>query len=254
MAMKLDILVMKGHTINIRPAPMERAWMDVTDQKYAYRCLPLNIANAFGWEILCEEGFIATWLGGEEITDVIVEHDSNRFTQAGSHFAHGILTFHIPCLFKTEPGVEMMVQGPVNNPKDGIYPLTGVIETAWAPYTFTHNWKFTRPYHTVRFHKGDPFCHIFPVSCDVLESVEPVIRPISTEPELEDAYEGWAESRAKFIKDLAVPESEARTAKWQKLYFRGLMPSGCPVQNSLAKHRTKLKIKEPIEKYNKNSS
>jgi Family of unknown function (DUF6065) len=31
---------------------MERAWMDATDQRFAYRCLPLNIANAHGWEIL----------------------------------------------------------------------------------------------------------------------------------------------------------------------------------------------------------
>src|SRR5271165_1161304 len=36
----------------IRPAEPTRAWMDATPEAFAYRCLPLNIANAHGWEIL----------------------------------------------------------------------------------------------------------------------------------------------------------------------------------------------------------
>jgi hypothetical protein len=240
--MKLDIFVMDGHNINIRPAPAEREWMDNSDQKYAYRCLPLNIANCFGWEILCEEGLLATWMEDETTSGVIVQHDSNRVTQAGSHFGHGILTFHIPCLFRTEPHINLMATGPINRPKHGIAPLTGVIETDWSPYTFTMNWKFTRP-GVVRFDKGEPFCHIFPVSCDTMETVEPVISPLSSNPELKKEYEMWEASRSKFINDLRVENSEARAEKWQKLYFRGDMPSGCPVQET--KHRTKLRLKSP---------
>ena len=44
--MKLTAYVIDGHTLDIRPAPIERAWMDNTAQRYAYRCLPLSIANA----------------------------------------------------------------------------------------------------------------------------------------------------------------------------------------------------------------
>ncbi|WP_042832409.1 DUF6065 family protein, partial [Xanthomonas citri] len=47
--MKLIAHVLDGHTLDIRPAPHERAWMDATEQRYAYRCLPLAIANAHGW-------------------------------------------------------------------------------------------------------------------------------------------------------------------------------------------------------------
>ncbi|MEA9787719.1 DUF6065 family protein [Xanthomonas campestris pv. raphani] len=54
--MKLTAHVLDGHTLDIRPAPHERAWMDATDQRYAYRCLPLAIANAHGWELLCQAG------------------------------------------------------------------------------------------------------------------------------------------------------------------------------------------------------
>ena len=41
----------------IQPAPATRDWMDKTPQSYAYRCLPLNIANAHGWEILSPSTF-----------------------------------------------------------------------------------------------------------------------------------------------------------------------------------------------------
>ena len=50
----------------IVPGRSERAWMDATGQHFAYRCLPLTIANSMGWEILCPIGVTAGWNGGPE--------------------------------------------------------------------------------------------------------------------------------------------------------------------------------------------
>ena len=36
--------------------------MDATDDRFAYRCIPLSIANASGWELLCPVTFEAWWL------------------------------------------------------------------------------------------------------------------------------------------------------------------------------------------------
>ncbi|MDR3507935.1 MAG: DUF6065 family protein, partial [Caulobacteraceae bacterium] len=47
----------------IRPSPATRGWMDDTPESFAYRCLPLNIANAHGWEILNPCAFEAVWNG-----------------------------------------------------------------------------------------------------------------------------------------------------------------------------------------------
>jgi hypothetical protein len=47
--MKLVAHVIDGHRVEIHPAPLERDWMEATNPRYAYRCLPLNIANAYGW-------------------------------------------------------------------------------------------------------------------------------------------------------------------------------------------------------------
>src|SRR5512133_729403 len=51
----------EGDTAQIRPARVERKWMDDADRKFPYRCLPLMIANQYGWEILSTHDLRATW-------------------------------------------------------------------------------------------------------------------------------------------------------------------------------------------------
>jgi Family of unknown function (DUF6065) len=118
LAVKLIAYLAEREHIDIRPAPVERAWMEATDQRFAYRCLPLNIANAFGWEILCPSAFTAAWDGGKGIASIQVAAESGVVAPAISHFMHGILTFHVHCLFRTEPGYDLMVQGP-HKPAEG---------------------------------------------------------------------------------------------------------------------------------------
>ncbi len=239
--MKLIAYVTEGHQVDIRPAPVERDWMEATDQRFAYRCLPLNIANSYGWELLCRSGFSAIWNGGQTKEAITVVADPDTRAPVLSHFAHGILTFHVPCLFRTEPGIDLMAQGPINRPKDGIAPLSGMIETDWAPYTFTMNWIFTRPGHTVRFEQGEPFCHIFPVRRGELELVEPEVRQLSQEPELHEQYELWNKSRQQFNADLTQPGSAAQAERWQKMYYRGVDPRGN--ETAVNDHRTRLKLR-----------
>ena len=48
-------------------APVDRAWMDATDQHFAYRCLPLAIANQAGWLLHNPATFTAWWDGGARL-------------------------------------------------------------------------------------------------------------------------------------------------------------------------------------------
>jgi hypothetical protein len=240
--MKLIAYLPKGHRIDIRPAPVDRAWMDATNQRFAYRCLPLNIANGMGWELLCSNGFVTEWDGGQGLDAVRVHADPGTTAAALSHFGHGILTFHIACLFRTEPGYDLVAQGPINRPKDGIAPLAGVIETDWAPYTFTMNWLFTRPSVAVRFERGEPFCHIFPLKRGELETFEPEVLPLAADPELARQYEHWTASRGQFNKELMQPGSQAQSLKWQKQYYRGFTPDGRNAPEG--SHRTRMRVRE----------
>jgi len=239
--MELTAYVIGDVDPEIRPAPVQREWMESSHERFAYRCLPLNIANAHGWEILCPAGFKASWNGKPKGDDVSVYPQSGTEPPALGHFGHGILTFHISCVFRTSPGYDLLVQGPINRPKDAIAPLTGIIETDWAPYTFTMNWMFTRPGTVVAFEKGEPFCHLFPVKRGELEDYKPKIARISADPELERQMQAWDRSRALFLIDLKKSGSVAQEEKWQRLYYQGLDADGNEVKT--ADHRTRLRLK-----------
>src|SRR5258707_14212173 len=111
--MKLTAYVIDGHTVDIRPAPVERDWMDNTEQRYAYRCLPLSIANSHGWEILCAAGFTAIWDGGRAMEAVKVTADGGRPPPAVGHFRPGGPAFPRSSLFRTQPGFHLLPPGSV---------------------------------------------------------------------------------------------------------------------------------------------
>ena len=258
--MRLLCYPTSGEPPKIVAAPVERDWMGRTDQGFAYRCLPLNIANAHGWLLLNTIPFVAQWNGDAEVGGVgIYAHSADIPPLVSSHFGSGVLTFNVNALFRTEPGYDLMVTGPLNQPKDGIQPLTGVVETDWAPFTFTMNWKFTRKDSPIAFERDEPFCMIFPLKRGLVEEVEPEIRALETDREVCEAYSAWADSRRDFNKQLSLAGSPAQAQKWQKDYFRGTTPgrsraeralgaemgSGIPgVGTALGDHRTKLKLRE----------
>ena len=231
----------------IRAAEAKRQWMDDTPQSYAYRCLPLTIANTHGWEILCGRTFSAEWNGGSGKDDVQITFDPDEPVPADnvvkpmSHFGSGTITFELAMLFQTPPGWNMMVLGPMNSPKDGVSPLAGVIETDWSPYTFTMNWKLTRPGLKVPFHKGEPIAHIFPVAKDTVTRFEPEILSFWDNTELATHNAEWSKSRAQFIDDLSEREQKAVAEKWQKAYYRGVYPNGSPAPTE---HHIKQRVAE----------
>lgn len=243
--MKLICYPTSGDLPQIQPAPAERRWMDATPHSFAYRCLPLTIANSHGWEILSSCSFVAVWSGGLEKEAIrIATEPSDAGRGPISHFGSGILTFHVCALFRTEPGVNLWVTGPVNRPKDGIAPLSGVVEADWAPYTFTMNWRFTRAHQPIRFAKGEPFCFFFPLQRETLEAVDLEVRDLDHDQKLAAEYRSWAEGRAQFNKDLTVDGSVARKEKWEKKYYRGLNPAG---ETAIDGHKTKLRLKAPVD-------
>lgn len=220
--MKLTFYAIQADAATPRPSPSTRPWMDETFQAFAYRCLPLNIANSHGWEFPCPSAFSARWNGGATVSDIDIRSAAEAHLQPASIFGHGIITFHIHGLFRTEPGWNLFAGGPPNSPKDGIYPLSGIIETDWAPYTFTMNWRFTRPDHWVSFDEGEPICFVFPVQRGVLDTVTPELRLLADEPELKAEHDNWSRERAAFSDGVHVRGSAEERERWQKRYYRGI--------------------------------
>lgn len=218
----------------------DRGWMDATVDRFAYRCLPLNIANQAGWDVLNKVAFTCMWTGGEGKHAIEIQFDGPvREELVSSHFGSGVLTFTLGYLFRTPPGHNLWAMGTPNFYKDGIAPLSGIIETDWAPYTFTMNWKITRPRHPIRFEVGDPFCRIMPMPRSYLADYTPRIESIHADKDTYEQYMAWRESRMQFNKDLHVEGSEARKAKWQRDYMRGKDTKG----QMYGEHETKLRLR-----------
>jgi hypothetical protein len=226
-------------------AGRHRAWMDSSRQHFANRCLPLLIANQAGWFVLNSHCLRAVWDGGVEISSLSVEYLSGEPPYpAASHFGHGILTWHIPYVFRTSPGWNLWVRGPSNWPKDGAVALEGIVESDWSVATFTMNWKLTTAGRPVVFDVEEPVCMLVPQRRGELEAFVPEIRELGSDRELERGYREWSSSRAGFLAGLREPESDAVRRGWEKHYFQGRAPGG----DGAPAHQRKLELREFAER------
>ncbi len=222
------------------PATINRTWMDQTDQRFAYRCLPLTVANQAGWFVRNPSSFTARWNGGRRPCDTtLVFDDEKPNDRISSLFGYGTVTFNLPFLFRTPPNVNLWVKGPSNWPKHGVQALEGVVETDWTAATFTMNWKLTAPGQAVRFERGEPICMLVPVPRHFIDQMSPEVRMLSENPELGADHKRWSADREDFHRRIAERDLEAIQQGWQKDYFQGRDPG----RDRVDEHQTKLTVR-----------
>jgi hypothetical protein len=244
--MKLQCFAVSEFAPKLIAARQRRPWMDEIVDRHAYRCLPLNIANSHGWEVLCPVPIEIEWNGGAKVEDLTVKalrplpgkRPLEHFCR--SHFSAGIVTFHVDYIFRTDKDWTLLATGPFNAPKDNAAPLTGIIETDWLPYTFTMNWKVLRP-GLVRFEEDEPFCFIFPLMTKALVDCEPELLRLSDDPILSRQHEAFRDSRSEYQRQRA---QAGLGRSWQKHYFMGRHADGTPAQE----HMHRLRLAEPVDR------
>jgi hypothetical protein len=208
--------------------------MDKTQEKYAYRCLPMVIANQHSWDALCPSDIKLAWEGDDSFDGIRIEYlEPSEFKFASSLFGYGIVTFHVDFVLQTEENICIYVKGPANYPRVKLYPLEGIVETNWLPFTFTSNWKFTEPGEII-ITKGEPLFSFFPVNTNLIEEHIIEKQNINSNQEFKVRYDNYADSRTLHNKN-----GKTNGASWQKNYMKGLDP----FDNSIHKnHKTKLKV------------
>tara|TARA_Y100000588_G_scaffold245892_1_gene260251 strand:+ start:1804 stop:2547 length:744 start_codon:yes stop_codon:yes gene_type:complete len=226
--------------MELRTAKRARDWIEELPDRFAYRCLPLALANQVGWEILNPAPFSARWNGKDSLDAIRIKFDGDSNPLIGSHFGSGVLTFSLGYLFRTTKSHNLWVKGPANRPKDGIAPLEGIIETDWAPFTFTMNWQFTRKRHKVRFEKDEPIATAMPYPRHYIRKFEAFRQNINEDPKLYQQYVDWRNDRIAFNEDLKKEGSEAQKQGWQRTYMKGQDQAG----NTFKGHETKIQMKE----------
>jgi hypothetical protein len=235
----------KGRYPQIVPASPDRDWMNITTGGWANRCLPLRIANEAGWFILNDSDFEVEWDGDPGMQSL---HFTFPQPPTGmvpfNMVGYGIVSWVPPYLFRTPAGINLWVRGPANGPKDSISPLEGLVETDWLPYTFTMNWKITRPGVKIRFDKGEPICFLTPVRRFEAERLQPTLHNLASNSDLQTEYNLWHERR---LRAKAISGEDGSLGKLatsdQGHYIRGETATGIRV----TEHQTKLHVKSVQE-------
>lgn len=231
---KLNYLFDSVHCKVIQ-SPVKRDWMDNTPNKFAYRCLPLSIANQISYDCLCPSTIKATWTGDDEYDSVKVEYlNENNFNYAGSEFGSGILTFHVDFVVSTSENSCLFVKGPSNKFKKNINPLEAIVETHWLPFTFTFNWKFVEPGEVI-FEKDEVMFSFFPINLDYVESFETNVDYLRNDFEFKSLYQAYTDSRSQHIKNGTTQGSD-----WQKYYMKGISPL---ISTPNKHHKSKINLK-----------
>ncbi len=190
-----------GEGWQLRPSPPRRAWMD--EKTHAYQCLPMVVANQWGWQVLCPTDLAVFWDGQFDKRGLTIEIDPIYAPAIKSQFGVGIVTFTPPWLFRTSPGWDLYAKGPSNRWKPNCIALEGVIETWWLNYTFTLNWKLVEP-GTVTFRKGESLGQLMPVPHGTFKGARAIEEPLANHPETAAEVYKWREERRRIANDPVV--------------------------------------------------
>jgi hypothetical protein len=230
----IDIYTYSGEksVFDLKPSSVKRDWME-KDSGWAYNCLPLKIANQYGWVAHNPCSFSVTWDGGnnkENVTVVCSNDEGQKCNWAKSHFTQGIVTINTDFLIKTPPGVSLYVRGVSNYQKNIIQPLDAIIETDWLPFHFPFSYRFTEP-GTVFFKKNEPLFIFFPIQRDYIESFVISTKSFESNPELKEQNVKFSNSRGDYMK-----ESKSTP---QKNYIKGMIVEE---KASMENHKIKLNL------------
>jgi hypothetical protein len=242
---RIEAFKVQGFAFDLVPSAPLRKWMDAFPDRHPYRCLPLSIANTHGWDVLSPATVELEWNGGPSVNDLTVkaltELPGNITMDhfARSHFSRGVVTFHTSYLFRTPPGWNILASGPFNDPKPGIYPLTGITESDWLPYPFTMNWQMLNPGKVI-FEKGEPICTVMPIPKNYLEDWDMVVHEMNDDPVMSAEHQSFKDEREQFMKRVNAKEPEALKQAWQRHYFVGRHPDGTSVDG----HTNKVRLAE----------
>jgi hypothetical protein len=198
-------------------------------------CLPLTIANQYGFVIKAANDITLYWTGGDShvsVQSVGYQYGDYEVQQYNTNFGSGVLTIENKFLLRTPPNVNLMVIPVPNHYIEGVYPLTGVVETDNLRRSFTFNLKVTTPHKKIYIKKGDWLASFIPVPRFYvekfkLENLEEIYSEEIIKNEKQDMEKLlWERFNHKDNGgDIGKPNDSGRR------YFKGLFPDDTPYKN-----------------------
>jgi hypothetical protein len=152
----------------------KRDWFD----PHFYKCLPLTIANQYGFVLKSQFDFTVSWDGGDSPESIKffftepLEEVNKKFPRIESHFGHGVFTVVPPFTIRTPPGINIMTINTPNSILPNITVMTGVVETDNLRHSFTFNFKIQQPGVDIFIPKGYPLATVIPIPRYFVENFE----------------------------------------------------------------------------------
>lgn len=197
----------------------KRSWFT----PHFYRCLPLSIANQYGFVFILPFDIELTWDGTEglEGLTIVASEENNLFT-VGSQFGNGIVTITTPFFIKTPKNVNIMTINPPNYILPNITVLNGVVETDNLRGNFTFNLKIQIPGITTTLRKGMPISGIIPIPRYFADGFSLVdAADIFTDKEMSEEFKAYkVHSDLRLETNIKAKDENKYTP--DRLYMRGL--------------------------------
>lgn len=149
-----------------------RDWFAVTAFSF---CLPLTIANQYGFVVKSNWDMEITWDGNIESAPQIKSegwqnHDSIQ--PIIGDFANGIISLENKFIVRTPRDTNLMIMQPPNYFIPGLHTMSAVVEADNLRRNFTFNIKVTEPNKVINIKKGDWLAAFIPIPRFYVDSFE----------------------------------------------------------------------------------
>lgn len=134
----------------------------------AYLCLPLTIANQYGFVVKAALDFEIFWPGGDMPVQINTYNKQEINTRGHlqalyNNFQYGIMSVVTAFVLRTPPGINLITMQPPNHFIPGVHVMSGVVETDNLRGQFTFNLKVTNPGQIIKIKKGEWLSAFIPI-------------------------------------------------------------------------------------------
>lgn len=168
--MEFNVYRLYEDCANIEPLRNKRDWMDETLNSHAYRCMPLSLANSYGWGISFPE----------DISFIMIEKNhSGEKTEIkilkGERFAHAerrnsLVTFRTGLMFKTGLNSTLFTYPVPNQFIDGVESLSAFLNTELFKGEHQPSLRVNQLNKEITIKAGTPIFAIMPIDLEKINN------------------------------------------------------------------------------------
>ena len=157
----------------VRANAVEREWISTETGGNGYRCIPLNMASSLGWSFLTPFT-LAVIYDGKRLAISAKDKRIDATRLVTDQFGAGIFTFYVAVVFRTPPGHNLLVTGPMNEPRRGATPRNGFVDKTGRG-EFHDELEDHRAQLSGGFPSWRPLLHVFPLSQKICRRVRTAV-------------------------------------------------------------------------------